>query len=119
MRQIELQGDVELASTLGFLAQHLRWDIEESLSQYVGDILAHRFMQTTRAWHQKNRRTVRRLCETTAEYWLDENPQLVRHVMLTEFDEDMAVLRDAVERLEKRVSHTEAAMRPTQTLNAR
>lgn len=43
-RYLRIDGDVNLASTLGELAQHLRWDVEEDLSRVVGDIAAHRIV---------------------------------------------------------------------------
>ena len=41
-RHLRVEGDVMLAATLGELAQHLRWDVEEDLSALVGDVAAHR-----------------------------------------------------------------------------
>ena len=41
-REVEMQGDAELAQEISFLARHLTWDVEEDLSRVVGDIAAHR-----------------------------------------------------------------------------
>ena len=38
---VKIEGDVQLAAELGWLAENLRWDIEEDLSRVVGDIPAH------------------------------------------------------------------------------
>ncbi len=108
-KYVKVEGDAEFAATLGFLAQHLRWEIEEDLAQLIGDAPASQLSQMLRAGHQQVRRTLRHLVETTAEYWLDENPTLVRHVALTEFATEISTLRDAVARLEKRVGRTEAS----------
>lgn len=38
---VKIEGDVQLAAELGWLAENLRWDIEEDLSRLLGDIPAH------------------------------------------------------------------------------
>lgn len=38
---VKIDGDVQLAAELGWLAENLRWDFEEDLSRVVGDIAAH------------------------------------------------------------------------------
>ena len=38
---VKIEGDVQLAAELGWLAENLRWDFEEDLSRVVGDITAH------------------------------------------------------------------------------
>ncbi|NQW94084.1 MAG: hypothetical protein HQ446_08630 [Polaromonas sp.] len=38
---VKIEGDVQLAAELGWLAENLRWDFEEDLSRLVGDIPAH------------------------------------------------------------------------------
>ena len=38
---VTIEGDVQLAAELGWLAENLRWDVEEDLSRVIGDIPAH------------------------------------------------------------------------------
>ena len=38
---VKIEGDVQLAAELGWLAENLRWDFEEDLSRVVGDVPAH------------------------------------------------------------------------------
>ena len=38
---IRIQGDVQLAGEIQWLADHVRWDIEEDLARLVGDGPAH------------------------------------------------------------------------------
>ena len=38
---VKIEGDVQLAAELGWLAENLRWDFEEDLSRLVGDVPAH------------------------------------------------------------------------------
>ena len=38
---ISIEGDVQLAAEVNWLADHVRWDIEEDLSRILGDVPAH------------------------------------------------------------------------------
>ncbi len=38
---VRIEGDVQLAAELGWLAENLRWDAEEDLSRLIGDAPAH------------------------------------------------------------------------------
>jgi ubiquinone biosynthesis accessory factor UbiJ len=38
---LKIEGDVQLAADLGWLAENLRWDAEEDLSRLIGDVPAH------------------------------------------------------------------------------
>ncbi|QJC55269.1 hypothetical protein HC248_00547 [Polaromonas vacuolata] len=38
---VKIDGDVQLAAELGWLAENLRWDAEEDLSRLLGDVPAH------------------------------------------------------------------------------
>ena len=38
---VTIEGDVQLAAELGWLAENLRWDVEEDLSRVIGDAPAH------------------------------------------------------------------------------
>ena len=54
---VQIEGDVQLAAELAWLADNLRWDVEEDLSRLIGDPAAHaladggrRLLVTLRAW---------------------------------------------------------------------
>jgi ubiquinone biosynthesis accessory factor UbiJ len=38
---IKIEGDVQLAAEINWLADHVRWDVEEDLSRILGDAPAH------------------------------------------------------------------------------
>jgi ubiquinone biosynthesis protein UbiJ len=38
---VVIEGDVQLAAELGWLAENLRWDVEEDLARLIGDAPAH------------------------------------------------------------------------------
>lgn len=102
-REIEMQGDMELAHEVSFLARHLSWDYEEDLSRVIGDIAAHRVAEGARGLARWTREAGIRTAQGAAEYWTEESPLIASRVKVEGFVRDVAELRDAVERLEKRL----------------
>lgn len=45
---VKIEGDVQLAAEVGWLAENVRWDVEEDLSRLVGDASAHTLVQGAR-----------------------------------------------------------------------
>ena len=102
-REIEMKGDMELAQEISFLARNLSWDVEEDLSRVVGDIAAHRMVSTARSLGRWGLDAGQRLAQGAAEYWTEEAPLIASRVKVAGFVAEVADLRDAIERLEKRV----------------
>jgi ubiquinone biosynthesis protein UbiJ len=46
---VRIEGDVQLAAELNWMADHVRWDIEEDLARVLGDAAAHGLGQAVRA----------------------------------------------------------------------
>jgi ubiquinone biosynthesis protein UbiJ len=103
LRSIEVAGDPALASEIMTLARHLRWDAEEDLSKLIGDVAAHRLAGAARAFVAWQVDAARRLTESLADYAVDEKRVLIARPEMESFAHEVASLRDAVERLEKRV----------------
>lgn len=103
MRQMKLEGDADFAQTVSFLVENLRWEVEEDLSKVVGDTLAHRMTTDARSFVKQAKTAQEKFAANVAEYWLEENPQLVRPRSVESFAEQVRTLRDDVARLEKRV----------------
>lgn len=102
-REIDMQGDMELAQEISYLTRNLTWDAEEDLSKIVGDIAAHRLVAGAKALRQWGREAALRTSQGAAEYWTEESPLIASRVKVEGFVRDVAELRDAVERLEKRI----------------
>jgi ubiquinone biosynthesis protein UbiJ len=103
VREVEMVGDAELAHEIAYLAKNLRWDVEEDLSRVVGDIAAHRMVGGAKAAAGYGRDTAERLAAGAAEYWTEEDPMIASRVKVEQFGEEVDQLRDALERLEKRI----------------
>jgi ubiquinone biosynthesis protein UbiJ len=102
-RALEVAGDPRLAAEVSALARHLRWDVEEELSKLFGDVAAHRIADTGRSLARWHADAARRLVDALADYAVDEKRMLMARPEVDEFAAAVARLRDALERLEKRV----------------
>jgi ubiquinone biosynthesis protein UbiJ len=103
VRSIDVAGDARLASETMALMRHLRWDAEEDLTRLVGDVAAHRLMGLARSFAAWQADAARRLAESFADYVVEEKRILVSQRDFGAFASETSRLRDAVERLEKRV----------------
>jgi ubiquinone biosynthesis protein UbiJ len=100
---VKIEGDADFANTISQLSQSLRWEAEEDLSKWIGDIAAVRVVSGTKAIVGTIQSTQRKVAENLAEYFLEENPMLTRPQDVADFTRDVAKLRDDVERLTKRI----------------
>jgi ubiquinone biosynthesis protein UbiJ len=103
MRDADLSGDMQLGGELLFLARHLRWDAEEDLARVFGDVLARRIVGGTKHLLAATAEAGRRTAEALMDYAIEE-----RELLVTRTDHDAlasanARLRDAIERLGKRI----------------
>jgi len=110
-REIEMQGDAELAQEVSFLVRNLRWDAEEDLAKAVGDIAAHRVAGAARGLARWGRDASLRVAQGAAEYWTEESPLLASRVKVESYVREVSELRDALARLQKRIERLEAARR--------
>lgn len=103
MRVVQVTGNARLASEVMLLVRHLRWDPEEDLSRLVGDVAARRIAGLAKEFAGWQVDAVKRLTESVVEYAVEERRVLVPRAELELFAADVARLRDAIERLEKRI----------------
>lgn len=101
---VKVEGDAEFANTISRISQGLRWDAAEDASRLVGDIAGARLVAGARSALDGARAAQRRLAENLSEYFLEENPLLVRPGAVADFSEQVNTLRDDVERLAKRIA---------------
>jgi ubiquinone biosynthesis protein UbiJ len=107
--QIEIEGPADLAGAVDALFRNLAWDIEEDLSKVFGDVVAHRLAAGGKAFAAWQREAALRLAENIAEYWVEEQPLLVRPVDAEKFGHEVEALRDGTARLEKRIERLESS----------
>ena len=101
---VQIRGDAELAQKFRELAWLLRPDVEEELSQVLGDVPAHqigRFARAVFGWTQKATSTTVR---NVAEYFAHERQHLVSRPEGDQFLKGVDVLREEVDRLDARLA---------------
>lgn len=101
---VNISGDAEFAKTISDVANGLHWEAEEDLAPLVGDIAAVRLARAGREAVDVMKTGSRKLVENLAEYLLEENPTLLYRAAGEAFASNVAVLRDDVERLAKRIA---------------
>ncbi len=106
---VHISGDAEFARAISEVANGLQWEAEEDLAPFVGDIAAVRIVRAVRETSGTVRTGARKLVDNLAEYLLEENPTLLYRRAGDDFAADVAVLRDDVERLAKRIGLLEKA----------
>jgi len=104
---VKIEGDADFANAVSQLTRSLRWDAEDDLSKVVGDIAATRVVAGARSAIDMAQTTHRKLAENVAEYFLEEQPMLIRPHAVTDFSADVVKLRDDIERLGKRIEKLE------------
>jgi len=107
--RIQMSGDPAFAAVLGGVLRELRWDVEEDLSRVVGDIAAHRIVAAGRALLDWQGRAARNLSQTFAEFLTEEKPVLAPRAELEDWVREVDLVREATERLEKRIAQLESS----------
>jgi ubiquinone biosynthesis protein UbiJ len=100
----QVTGDVEFAGALDYVRRNIEWDYEEDLSRLFGDIAAHRLASAAKRAHLWGRDTALKVSQSVAEYVTYEKPLVVSAHALEQFNREVDVLRDDVERIEKRLA---------------
>ncbi len=104
----KIDGDADFANTISQVSQDLRWDAEHDLSKLVNDIAAVRIVVGGNALVAGVQATHKKLTENLAEYFLEEQPMLVRPQAVADFTGDVTRLRNDLERLSKRINKLKA-----------
>ncbi|HVY08363.1 MAG TPA: sterol-binding protein [Burkholderiales bacterium] len=102
-RKAQVEGDTGFAASISRVAANLRWDVEEDLSKVFGDIAAHRMAEAGRSAAAWPKQAASGLAANVAEYLSEEKHVLVTPLQASEFVREVDELRDAVERLDKRL----------------
>jgi len=102
--RLHVEGEARLAGEVQKLARELRWDAEEDLSRILGDVLAHRLVETARGFARWQRDSAARLTEALADYAAEEARFLVRRAELEAFAGSADSLRQALDELERRIA---------------
>jgi ubiquinone biosynthesis protein UbiJ len=98
-----LEGVADFAEALGFVFRNLRWDGEEALARWVGDVPAHRLAGLGRRLAAWQGDALARLGANGAEFLADEGPGVPRPA-LAEQAREIAALDGAADALAARLA---------------
>jgi ubiquinone biosynthesis protein UbiJ len=107
---VRIEGDAEFANTISQLGKGLRWEAEHDLEPFIGAIAANRLVGGARGAFDTARSTQRKVAENVAEFFLEEQPLLVRPNVVEAYAGEVSRLRDDVERAAKRLARLEAKL---------
>ena len=114
---VKIEGDAEFANAISQLSKGLRWEAEHDLEKVFGPMLATRLVSGAKDAAAFVRTGQQKLAESVAEYFLDEEPMLIRPSTLQEYSAGVTRVRDDVERLAKRLARLEKAAAAAQPLS--
>jgi len=97
---LRIEGDVMLAQALGDVAKALHWDVEEDLSQVVGDVAAHRAGQFWRDARVHAAEVGSRLQDALADHLASGTGVLVSRPEFEEWSDGVRSLAQRLDRLE-------------------
>ena len=106
--QVRISGDAELARRLQQIVQRYEPDIEEAFARVFGDVIGVQIARALKRAFDWTRASARTVLQDGAEYLGEESRDLVPRAEMAQFLDDVDELRDAVERLERKISRTRA-----------
>jgi ubiquinone biosynthesis protein UbiJ len=104
---LELVGDSEVAQAFQRLLRFGRPDIEEELSNIIGDVAAHRLGEFARSVGNWGKEATATLQQNITEYLQEERRDVPSRHEVEAFSEKVDKLRDDVARLEARLNQLE------------
>jgi ubiquinone biosynthesis protein UbiJ len=105
IKAVKISGDAELAQLIAKLANQLRWEYEEDLSKIIGDAPAHFVTTQAKRFASLTQQAIADLQQNVIEYLSEEKKILLHQRDFESHKIEVQKLRDAVERLDKRISN--------------
>ena len=102
-KAVKITGDADLAQLIGRLAGQLRWEYEEDLARIVGDAPAHFAVKQGKKFVSATHSAASDLLDNVVEYLSEEKKVLLHQRDMVIRKAELNNLRDAVDRMEKRI----------------
>ena len=99
-----ISGSADFAEALAFVVRNLKWDVEADLARLIGDIPAHRAISAFSGFIEWQKVGALNIGRNVKEYVTDESSQLIPQDEIEAFGQAVNILRDDLERLEKRIA---------------
>lgn len=105
---VDITGDAEVAALFQRLFRFARPDLEDELSNVVGDVAAHQAGKAARGFVSWGRQVASTMERNVGEYLTEERRALPARAEFEAFREDTETLRDDVARAEARLARLRA-----------
>jgi len=105
--KLDFEGNLNIAQQFADLFKQLDIDLEEILSKYVGDAVAHTFMKNSKHLGTHAKQQTKLAKDALSDFLLDEKPIAVRAIMIENYNMQINDLRSATDRLDARVTRLE------------
>lgn len=108
--RITISGDAELARRLQQLVQRFDPDVEDAFARVFGDVAGVQIARALKQGLDWSRRTAGNTLQDAAEFLTEEDRSIVGKAELAAFHDDVDVLRDDVDRIERRLARLQARL---------
>jgi ubiquinone biosynthesis protein UbiJ len=115
MKFVKISGDIDFAADLNRLAADLKWEVEEDLSKFLGDATARRVVLESQKMFHQTQLAMNDLKGGIRDYLVYEKNILVDSQQMKDFKAELRLLRDQLDRAEKKVNQLEQAFNSKQT----
>jgi len=102
-KAVKITGDADLAQLLGRLVGQVRWEYEEDLARLVGDAPANFAVRQGKKFASASKSAASDLLSNIVEYVSEEKKVLLNQRDFIVRKNELNELRDAVDRIEKRI----------------
>ena len=112
--KVLIEGDLSVGHQFQKLFEQLDIDLEEKLSHYTGDVIAHKighFFRSTNQWHQENLKTVQL---NISEFLQDETQDLPPAPEVSILTQQVDQLKEDFDRLEARIDRLDTKLKEQQ-----
>jgi len=104
LKFIRISGDVDLAADLNRLVADLKWEAEEDLAQIIGDAPSHKIFKESKKILDQSQKALNDLQTGIRDYLVQEKNILLDKAHFAQFKSEIRLLRDQLDRTEKKVS---------------
>ena len=101
--KITVEGDIELANQISQVLKNIKWDIEDDLSMFIGDIPAVHTTNFLKKVLSDSKKNISNLKGSLIEYWQEENPILAKKRDVEFFNSQVDIIVEDTERIEVRL----------------
>ena len=115
MKFVRISGDVYLAADLNRLFAELRWEAEEDLSKLIGDAPSRRIIVESKKVFTQANNAVEDLKSGVRDFFVNERNILLGANQFNDFKSEIRLLRDQLDRAEKKLNHIEQRINNKET----